>query len=84
MYDLAHIMFLRTVCSKFIYCISLYCCSEWRCHAPSNLLAVYGVKFEHVTCWSDAVMFHFQHIVINTLMLRKFLYPLLLVVSSVV
>ena len=65
MYDLARIRFLRTVCLKFSYCIPLYCCSEWRYHALSNLLAIYDVKFEHVTCWSSAVMSHFQYTVMD-------------------
>jgi hypothetical protein len=65
MYDLARIKFLRMVCSKFSYCIPLYCCSEWRYHTLSNLLAVYDVKFEHVTCWRGAVMSHFQYTVMD-------------------
>jgi hypothetical protein len=39
MYDLARIKILRMVCSKFSYCIPLYCCSEWRYNTLSNLVA---------------------------------------------
>jgi hypothetical protein len=60
MYDLARIKFLRMVCSKFSYCIPLYCCSEWRYNTLSNLVAFYDVKFEHVTCWRGAVNLTFS------------------------
>jgi hypothetical protein len=65
MYDLARIKFLRMVCSKFSYCIPLYCCSEWRYNTLSNLVAFYDVKFEHVTCWRGAVKSHFQYTVMD-------------------
>jgi hypothetical protein len=65
MYDLARIKFLRMVCSKFSYCIPLYCCSEWRYNTLSNLEAFYDVKFEHVTCWRGTVKSHFQYTVMD-------------------
>jgi hypothetical protein len=54
MYDLARIKFLQMVCSKFSYCIPLYC-SEWRYHTVPNLLAFYDVKFKHLRYWRGAV-----------------------------